>query len=181
MSKKAPSRLSYSLPTGDDNTIGSRCLRRNTFTFRPLCESPEKMDGMLTDFFGWHFPAISTELLQVSLRSVGADGRKKRELQRHAESQLNYLEEPHGVQRLPGPRLPIHHLHVCLFFFFLLIHWMLKDTNIILLLLLSTITRKTQLKIIIHDIDSLHKPHRLWIQKISQHFSGRTPLIFHLY
>lgn len=129
----------------------------------------------------WHFPAISTELLQVSLRSVGADGRKKRELQRHAESQLNYLEEPHGVQRLPGPRLPIQHLHVCLFFSFLLIHWMLKDTNITLLLLLSTITRKTQLKIIIHDIDSLHKPHRLWIQKISQHFSGRTPLIFHFY
>lgn len=152
-----------------------------------FCESPEK-NGLECSRTSsgvpvWHFPAVSTELLQVSLRSVGADGRKKRELQRHAESQLNYLEEPHGVQRLPGPRLPIHHLHVCLFFssFFLLIHWMLKDTNITLLLLLSTITRKTQLKIIIHDIDSLHKPHRLWIQKISQHFSGRTPLIFHLY
>lgn len=149
--------------------------------------SVSKLDGMLADYLGCPrvvFSSRSTELLRVSLPSVGADERKKRKLRRHAESQLNYLEEPHGVQRLPahGCRSTVYVRVFFFFFSFLLIHWMLKDTNItLLLLLLSTITRKTQLKIIIHDIELLHKPHWLWIQKISQRFSGRTPLIFHLY
>lgn len=149
-----------------------------------LSVSKRKLDGMLADYLGCPrvvFSSRSTELLRISLPSAGADERKKRELRRHAESQLNYLEEPHGVQRLPA-HVCRSTVFVCVFFFlFFLIHWMLKDTNITSLLLLSTITRKTQLKIIIHDIDLLHKPHWPWIQKISQRFSGRTPLIFHLY
>lgn len=134
---------------------------------------------MLADYFVYPrvvFVSRSTELQRVSVRSGGAEGRK-REQQPHAESRLNYLEEPDGVQRLLA-HVCQSIIFMCVFF---LIHWMLKDTNITLLLLLSTITRKTQLQIIIHDIDWLHTPHRLRMQKISQHFAGRTPLIFHLY
>lgn len=74
---------------------------------------------MLEDYLGCPrvvFSSHSTELLRVSLPSVGVDERKKKELRRHAESQLNYLEEPHGVQRRPahGCRSSVF---VCVFFF----------------------------------------------------------------
>lgn len=45
MSKKAPSRLSSPLPTGDDNTMGSRCLQRNTSSHSGLFVCLKKKAG----------------------------------------------------------------------------------------------------------------------------------------
>lgn len=136
---------------------------------------------MLADYFVYPrvaFFSRSAELQRVSVWSGGAEGRKKREQRRHAESRFNYSEEPDGVHRLTFAHVCQSTIFMCVFFFDPLD---VKAHNITLLLLLSTITRKTPLEIILHDIDWLHKPRRLWMQKISQHFSGRTPLIFHLY
>lgn len=184
MSKRAR-RVCPPLPTGADNTMASRCLRSNASSRSSLfVKSPEKnkkkkkkLDWMLTEYFVYPrvaFFSRSTELQRGSGWSGGAEGRKKREQPRHTESQLNYLEEPDGVYGLPA--------HVCQG------HRLFFDpldgkgrTYHIIITVVNKKKEKRSLKIIIHDIDRLHKPHRLWTQTISQHFSGRSALFFHLY